>query len=65
VYQRKYWDVTTLLKVTKARVCASMVLGRSCLERVTGIRRSESRSCGMKVRDSRARGVGDGTAERR
>lgn len=44
MYQRKYWDVTTLLKVTKVRVCASMVVGKSCLERASGRRTVERRS---------------------
>lgn len=65
MYQRKYWDVTTLLKVTKVRVCASMVVGRSRLERARGRRRVERRSWGMKARDSRGRREGEGMAERR
>lgn len=45
--------MTTLLKVTKAIVCASMVVGRSSLERKIGRSMVERRSCGMKARDSR------------
>lgn len=65
MYQRKYCDVTTLLKVTKVRVWASMVVGRSCLESVRGRRMVERRSWGMKVRDSRGTRDGEGTKERR
>lgn len=41
-----------MLKVTKARVCASMVVGKSCLERAIGIKIVESRIWGMKASDS-------------
>lgn len=52
-YQRKYCEVQTLLKVTNARVWASIVVGRSCLDRVMGRRKAERRSCGIKARDSK------------
>lgn len=47
------WLVHTLLKVTKAKVCASMVLGRSFLASRRGRAMAERNSCGMKARDSR------------
>lgn len=46
------WLVQTLLNVTKASVCASMVLARSFLANERGIATSESRICGMNARDS-------------
>jgi hypothetical protein len=54
-YQRKYWEVQTLLKVTKAKVCESMARGREGLEMVKGMRRVERVSWGMKARDSNRR----------
>lgn len=49
MYHRKYWLVQTLLKVTKAKVWASIVDGREDLER-RGRRIAERRSCGTKAR---------------
>lgn len=51
------WLVQTLLNVTKANVCASIVDGRSFLASTSGIATRLSNSCGMNARDSR------GTAE--
>lgn len=42
----------TLLKVTKAKVCASIVDGRSFLASNKGKAIAERNSCGMKARDS-------------
>jgi len=53
MYQRKYWLVHTLLKVTKAKVCASMVEGRSFFASIRGSATAERKSCGRKARDSR------------
>lgn len=47
------WLVHTLLKVTKAKVWASMVDGRSFLASRSGRAMAERKSCGMKARDSR------------
>lgn len=52
MYQRKYWLVQTLLKVTKAKVCASNEVGRSFLARARGMRMVDKRSWGRKARDS-------------
>jgi hypothetical protein len=46
------WLVQTLLKVTKAKVCASMVVGRSFFARTKGMRTHERRSWGRKAMDS-------------
>lgn len=46
------WLVQTLLKVTKAKVCASIVLARSFFANNRGIAARESRICGMNARDS-------------
>lgn len=43
----------TLLNVTKANVCTSMVLARSFLASRRGRAIAERDSCGMKARDSR------------
>jgi len=45
--------VHTLLKVTKAKVCASMVEGRSFFASIRGSATAERKSCGRKARDSR------------
>jgi hypothetical protein len=45
--------VQTLLKVTNAKVWASMVEGRSFFARRNGNTTAESNSCGKKARDSR------------
>lgn len=47
------WLVQTLLKVTKAKVCASIVLARSFLASRSGRAMAERNNCGMKARDSR------------
>jgi hypothetical protein len=57
------WLVHTLLKVTKAKVCASIEVGRSFLDVARGMSTHESRSCGMKARDSSRRIDEDGNAE--
>lgn len=59
MYHRKYCDVQTLLKVTKAKVWARRVEGRECFAR-KGRRMQQRRSCGMKARVVRAEEVGDG-----
>ena len=46
------WLVQTLLKVTNAKVCASMVDGRSFFARRRGKANAERKSWGMKARDS-------------
>ena len=47
------WLVTTLLKATKAKVCAIMVLGRSFFASAIGIRNALMASWGMNARDSK------------
>jgi hypothetical protein len=47
------WLVHTLLNVTKAKVCASMVLARSFLASKRGRAIADRKSCGMKAKDSR------------
>lgn len=49
---RSTWLVHTLLNVTKAKVCASMVDGRSFFARRRGRAMAERKSWGMKARDS-------------
>lgn len=46
------WLVHTLLKVTKANVCASIVLARSFFASRSGRAIAERNSWGMKARDS-------------
>ena len=46
------WLVQTLLNVTKANVCASIVLARSFFARSRGIAMTERKSWGRKARDS-------------
>ena len=53
----------TLLKVTKANVCASMAVGRSFLAATRGIRMQERRSWGRKATDSMRRVERSGKAE--
>ena len=55
-YHRKYCEVQTLLKVTNARVCASMVAERSLRAVARGMRRVERRSWGRKARRSKVMG---------
>ena len=55
----------TLLNVTKAKVCASIVLARSVFARVRGMRTAERRSCGMKAREPKWNVPGVGEAEER
>ena len=43
-----------MLKVTKAKVWASMVVGRSFFAHARGMRTVERRICGMKATDSAA-----------
>lgn len=45
----------TLLKVTKANVCASIVDGKSFFANNKGRAMAERKSCGMNARDSRFR----------
>lgn len=52
-----------MLKVTKAKVCASIEVGRSFLDVARGMSTHESRSCGMKARDSSRRIDEDGNTE--
>lgn len=54
------WLVQTLLKVTNAKVWASIVDGRSFFARIRGRAMAERKSCGMKARDSRFRWRGEG-----
>lgn len=46
------WLVQTLLKVTKANVCASIVLARSCFANTRGTRNRERMICGTNANDS-------------
>jgi len=62
--------VQTLLKATKAKVCASIVEGRSFFASTRGRARAERKSCGMNARDSMFKlegvvdvGVGVGISE--
>lgn len=59
------WLVHTLLKVTKAKVCASIVEGRSFLASRRGRAKAERKSCGMKARDSSFIEWVEGEAEER
>lgn len=59
------WLVQTLLKVTNANVCASMVDGRSFFARRSGRASAERKSCGMNARDSRRMDDGPGAEEER
>lgn len=54
------WLVQTLLKVTNAKVWASMVEGRSFFERRSGMKTAERRSWGRKASDSRWRNEVEG-----
>jgi len=49
------WLVHTLLKVTKAKVCASMVDGRSRFANTSGIATALKHSWGTNASDSRCR----------
>jgi hypothetical protein len=49
---RLTWLVQTLLNVTKANVCANMVLAMSFFASNNGIATRESRICGTNARDS-------------
>ncbi len=51
-YQRKYCEVQTLLKVTKAKVCANRVVGKSFLAQAKGINSVLRRSWGTNANDS-------------
>ena len=60
------WLVHTLLNVTKANVCASIVLARSFFAEARGIKNALRASCGIKARDSNLTApVAEGTAEDR
>src|SRR5690554_5923665 len=50
------WLVQTLLKVTKAKVCAIIEVARSFFATTRGIRTAERSSWGMKARDSVRKG---------
>lgn len=52
------WLVQTLLKVTKAKVWASIVLGRSFFARMRGIATAERKIWGMKASFSRLNELG-------
>lgn len=58
-------DVQTLLKETKANVCASIVLARSFLARRSGSAKELRKSCGTNARDSRWMGASLGFADER
>lgn len=45
-------DVQTLLNVTKANVCAIMLVARSFLARTNGIKTHDRESCGRNASDS-------------
>ena len=63
---QRTWLVHTLLNVTKANVCASIVLARSFFAKARGIKNALRASCGIKARDSNLTApVADGTAEDR
>ncbi len=49
---RHTWLVHTLLNDTKAKVCASIVDGRSFFARRRGRAKAERKSCGRKAKDS-------------
>lgn len=51
------WLVQTLLKVTKAKVCAIMAPGRFFFARTRGIATTLNSNCGTKARDSKPRPV--------
>jgi hypothetical protein len=57
--------VHTLFKVTKAKVCASIVEGKSFLAKRSGRAKAERKSCGMKARDSSLMVWVDAVAEER
>jgi hypothetical protein len=57
--------VQTLLKVTKAKVWASIDVARSDFAVIRGMRTQESRSWGMKATDSMRRPEEPGLAEAR
>jgi len=52
MYQRKYWLVQTLLKVTNAKVCANIVFGRSFFASTKGVNTALRSSCGRNARRS-------------
>lgn len=54
------WLVQTLLKVTKANVCASIVLARSFFANSNGITTRDSEICGRKASDSMRKPVSEG-----
>jgi hypothetical protein len=54
-----------LLNVTKAKVCASIVEGKSFFARRSGRAKAERNSCGMKARDSSFIVCVEGEAEER
>lgn len=65
VWTRPTWLVQTLLNVTNANVCASIVLAKSCFASSKGIAIRESEICGKKASDSTRRPVSEGCWELR
>ena len=66
LFASRTWLVHTLLNVTNANVCASIVPARSFFANTRGIKTALSASCGIKARDSNLNPlVADGTAEER
>lgn len=59
------WLVQTLLNVTNAKVCASIVPARSFLASKIGIATNESKICGRKARLSTRSSEFDGCMELR
>lgn len=55
--RRRTWLVQTLLNVTKAKVCASIVEARSFFARRNGSTIAERKSCGTKASDSSLKGT--------
>lgn len=65
VWTKPTWLVQTLLKVTNANVCASIVLAKSCLASNKGIAMRESEICGKNASDSTWKPVSEGCWELR
>jgi hypothetical protein len=59
-FARLTWLVQTLLKVTKANVCASIVLARSFFASRSGITTRESKIWGRNANDSTRKPVSEG-----
>lgn len=60
MFTRLTWLVQTLLKVTKANVCASMVLAMSFFASTNGIMTRESKIWGRNANDSTRKPVSEG-----